>query len=30
MCQYRVRLSDPFEVDQELVAWLRRAYEAAS
>lgn len=30
MCQYRVRLSDPFEVDQELVGWLRRAYDAAS
>ena len=30
MCQYRVRLSDPFEVDAELVGWLRRAYDAAS
>ena len=30
MCQYRVRLSDPFEVDAELVGWMRRAYDAAS
>ena len=30
MCQYKVRLSDPAEVDAELVAWLRRAYDAAS
>jgi hypothetical protein len=30
MCQYRVRLSDPFEVDAELIAWLRHAYDAAS
>jgi len=30
MCQYRVRLSDPFEVDAELLGWIRRAYDAAS
>ena len=30
MCQYRVRLSDPSEVDAELVAWIRRSYDAAS
>lgn len=29
MCQYRVRLSDPFEVDAELIAWIRDAYMAA-
>jgi hypothetical protein len=30
MCQYRVRLSDPFEVDAELIAWIRKAYDAAT
>jgi hypothetical protein len=30
MCQYTVRLGEPGEVDAELVAWLRRAYAAAS
>jgi hypothetical protein len=29
MCQYRVRLSSPAEADDELVAWIRTAYEAA-
>ncbi|MEM7414489.1 MAG: DUF5655 domain-containing protein [Gemmatimonadota bacterium] len=29
MCQYKVRLSDPSEVDDELVAWLKTAFEAA-
>jgi hypothetical protein len=29
MCQYRVRLSDPHEVDDELIGWIRRAYDAA-
>jgi hypothetical protein len=29
MCQYKVRLAEPGEVDAALVAWLRRAYDAA-
>lgn len=29
MCQYKVRLASADEVDAELVAWIRRAYEAA-
>lgn len=29
MCNYTVRLGGPNEVDGELVAWLREAYEAA-
>jgi hypothetical protein len=29
MCQYKVKLTDPREVDGELVAWIRRAYESA-
>ena len=29
MCNYRVKLTDPSEVDAELVGWIRRAYEAA-
>ena len=29
MCQYRVRISTPDEVDAELLAWLRAAYDAA-
>jgi hypothetical protein len=29
MCQYKVRLATPAEVDDELVAWLRAAYDAA-
>jgi hypothetical protein len=29
MCQYKVRLTSPAEVDGELVAWMRRAYDAA-
>ena len=29
MCQLKVRLEDPKEVDQELIDCLRRAYEAA-
>lgn len=29
MCQYKVRLSDVSEVDDELVEWLRSAFDAA-
>jgi Domain of unknown function (DUF4287)/Domain of unknown function (DUF5655) len=29
MVTHRVRLSDPSQVDKELLAWLRRAYDAA-
>ena len=29
MCQYKVRLAEPSEVDGELMAWIRAAYEAA-
>lgn len=29
MCQYQVRITDPSEVDSQLIAWIRRAYEAA-
>ena len=29
MCQYKVRIGDVKEVDAELVAWIRRAYESA-
>lgn len=29
MCQYKVRLAQPGEVDAALLAWLRRAYDAA-
>jgi hypothetical protein len=29
MCQYKVRLAGPREVDAALLAWLRRAYDAA-
>jgi hypothetical protein len=29
MCQYKVRLSEPTAVDAELIAWIRRAYDAA-
>jgi hypothetical protein len=30
MCQFKVRLERPEEVDQELVHWLRQAYDAAT
>jgi len=29
MCNYRVRLSEPKEVDAELVSWIKTAYKAA-
>jgi hypothetical protein len=29
MCNYTVRLTDPAQVDDEVIAWARRAYEAA-
>lgn len=30
MCQYRVRLSDAAEVDKELIAWIRQAYDQSA
>ena len=29
MCQYKVRISEPGEVDDELIGWIRRAYDSA-
>ena len=29
MCQYKVKLTDPNEVDAELLGWIRRAYDSA-
>lgn len=29
MCQYKVNLTDAAEVDAELLAWIKRAYESA-
>ena len=29
MCQYKVRLADASEVDAELLAWIRRAFDSA-
>ena len=29
MCNYKVNLADPAEVDAELLAWIKRAYESA-
>ncbi len=29
MCRYKVRISAPVEVDDELVGWIRSAYDAA-
>jgi Domain of unknown function (DUF5655)/Domain of unknown function (DUF4287) len=29
MCQYKVKVTAPAEVDSELIAWIRRAYDAA-
>jgi hypothetical protein len=30
MCQYRVKLTSPAEVDAELIAWIRAAYDASA
>jgi Domain of unknown function (DUF5655)/Domain of unknown function (DUF4287) len=30
MCQYKVKLTAPAEVDAELIGWIRTAYEAAN
>ena len=29
MCQYKVKLTDASEVDKELIAWIRQAYDSA-
>ncbi len=29
MCNYKVRLADVAEVDAELIAWIKRAYDSA-
>jgi hypothetical protein len=29
MCNYKVKVTDVAEVDAELIAWLKRAYESA-
>ena len=29
MCQYKVRLTDPDQVDDELIGWIRAAFDAA-
>ena len=29
MCQYKVAVTDPKEIDRELVAWIRTAFDAA-
>jgi hypothetical protein len=29
MCNYKVKVTDPKEVDAELIAWIRQAYESA-
>ena len=29
MCQYKVKLTSPSEVDAELIGWIRQAYDAA-
>lgn len=30
MCQYRVKLTSPAEVDAELIAWIRKAYDGSA
>jgi len=29
MCNYKVRIGDPSEVDAELIGWMKTAYDAA-
>jgi hypothetical protein len=29
MCNYKVKVTDVAEVDAELIAWIKRAYESA-
>jgi hypothetical protein len=29
MCQYRVQVTDPKEIDRELIGWVKQAYDAA-
>src|SRR6185436_6135683 len=29
MCQYKVKVTDPKEVDKELVDWIRQAFDSA-
>jgi len=29
MCNYKVKVTDAAEVDAELIAWIKRAYESA-
>jgi hypothetical protein len=29
MCNYRIKLTDAAQVDAELVAWMRAAFDAA-
>jgi hypothetical protein len=30
MCQYRVDLTEPGEVDAELIGWIRQAWDASA
>ena len=29
MCQFKVKLTQPADVDAELIGWIRRAYDGA-
>ncbi len=29
MCQYKVKVAEPSQVDEELIAWIRQAYDGA-
>ncbi len=29
MCQYKVKITEPSQVDEELIAWIRQAYDGA-